>query len=169
MDTKLFNTANAQVNAELYNSYLYLSLSLWSQKEDWPGLANWFYVQSQEELVHATTMLKQLQERGEAPSLASVAEPPSSWKNPLDAMQAALEAEKGTTERINNIASVALEVKDHAFYDFIMMFVREQVEEEDNVNKIIGQLKRIVNNDGLMYQLDATLMQRVFVNPFTGV
>ncbi len=169
MDKRLFEIAEKQINSELYNSYLYLSMALWCESENWPGFANWMRVQSQEENTHATTLIDQLHERGQNPVLYAIAEPKKSWNDLLDMMQDTLEAEIQTTASINEIADVCLAVKDHAFYEFIMMYVKEQVEEEDSANKAIAKLKRIINNEAMLYDLDNEAAQRVFVNPFTGV
>ncbi len=166
MDKKLFELAEKQINSEFYNSYLYLSMSLWADDNDWPGLANWMRIQSQEEWLHGTILISQLQERGESPKLDAIAAPQTEWADVLSIMEAALEAEQGTTAAINEIADKAMEVKDHAFYEFIMMYVKEQVEEEDAPTRFIKQLNRIKDNAGAMYQFDATLAQRVFVPSF---
>ncbi len=169
MDKKLFDAAEKQINSELYNSYLYLSMALWCESENWPGFANWMRIQSQEENVHATTLIDQLHERGQSPVLYAIDEPKKSWENLLDMMEDTLEAEIDTTAAINNIADISMDVKDHAFYEFIMMYVKEQVEEEDSAQKMIVKLKRIINNEAMLYDLDNESAQRTFVNPFTGV
>ncbi len=167
MDKRLFEAVEKQINSELYNSYLYLSMALWAEAEEWSGFANWMRVQAQEELGHGTVLIDQLHERGMAPKLLAIDKPPTSWNSLLEMAEATLEAELGTTAAINNIADIALEVKDHAFYEFIMMYVKEQVEEEDSANKMITKLKRIGDSMGLLYQLDAEYATRVFVPPFT--
>ena len=49
LSTKLHNALNAQVNAELWSAYLYLAMSLDAEAKGHKGVANWFYVQFQEE------------------------------------------------------------------------------------------------------------------------
>ncbi len=166
MEQKLFKAAEKQINSEFNNAYLYLSMSLWCESEDWRGFANWMNVQAREEMNHATTLIKQLQERGEAPILSSIDTPKSMWLNLLDMMEDALKAELQTTHNINCLADIAHEEKDHAFYEFIMMYVKEQVEEEDNARKAISQLNRIINDTGLLYQMDTQMATRVFMPPF---
>ena len=50
---KMQDAINDQINAELYSSYLYLSMSAYLKSIDLSGFANWMYAQAQEELVHA--------------------------------------------------------------------------------------------------------------------
>ena len=44
---------NRQVNAEMYASYLYLSISAYFEDMNLPGFAGWMRAQTQEELTHA--------------------------------------------------------------------------------------------------------------------
>ncbi len=166
MDKRLFEEAEKQINSEFYNSYLYLSMSLWADANDWPGLANWMRIQSQEEWVHGTTLINQLQQRGESPTLTAIASPEVEWADPLAIMEATLEAEQGTTAAINNLADMSMNVKDHAFYEFMMMYVKEQIEEEEAPTKYIKLLNRIKDNAGAMYQFDKELAGRFFTPPF---
>ena len=43
---------NAQLNAEVYSGYLYLSMAAYFEDEDLAGFANWMRVQANEELEH---------------------------------------------------------------------------------------------------------------------
>ena len=45
-----------QINAELYSSYLYLSMEAYFQSLSLNGFANWMRCQAQEELFHAMKM-----------------------------------------------------------------------------------------------------------------
>ncbi len=44
---------NDQFNAELYSSYLYLSMHAYFKSINLDGFANWMYQQAKEELLHA--------------------------------------------------------------------------------------------------------------------
>ncbi len=50
---KMGKALNGQLNAELYSSYLYLSMSAYFQSINMAGFANWMRVPAKEELVHA--------------------------------------------------------------------------------------------------------------------
>ena len=47
MSDNLKNAINAQINAELWSAYLYLSMSMDAEAKGHKGVANWFYVQFQ--------------------------------------------------------------------------------------------------------------------------
>ena len=53
ISAKTGKAINKQINAELFSSYLYLSMSSDLEAKYLPGMANWMRVQAQEELVHA--------------------------------------------------------------------------------------------------------------------
>ena len=45
---------NAQINAELWSAYLYLSMSMDAEAKGLKGVANWFYVQFQDCLLYTS-------------------------------------------------------------------------------------------------------------------
>ena len=53
LNPKLQEALNRQINAELYSSYLYLSMAAWFESQTLPGMAGWMRIQAQEELMHA--------------------------------------------------------------------------------------------------------------------
>ena len=57
LSQKLHNAINAQVNAELWSAYLYLAMSLDAEAKGYKGVANWFYIQFQEEQAHDYKLL----------------------------------------------------------------------------------------------------------------
>ena len=50
---KMQEAINGQLNAELYSSYLYLSMNAYFKSINLDGFANWMHFQAQEELAHA--------------------------------------------------------------------------------------------------------------------
>ena len=57
---KLHDAINAQINAELWSAYLYLSMSMDAESKGYKGVANWFYVQFCEEQDHARIFMNYL-------------------------------------------------------------------------------------------------------------
>ena len=53
---KMEEALNEQVNAELYSSYLYLSMESYFKSQNLNGFANWMRIQTQEEVMHAMKM-----------------------------------------------------------------------------------------------------------------
>jgi len=74
---------NAQVNAEMYSAYLYLSMSAYFQSKSLGGFASWMSVQAQEEMVHAMKLYDFINERGGRVILELIEAPPTEWDSPL--------------------------------------------------------------------------------------
>ena len=70
---RLEEAINAQINAEMWSAYLYLSMSAYCQDAGFPGVANWFAIQFKEEQDHAMILLNYLQSRGGRVLLAPIA------------------------------------------------------------------------------------------------
>ena len=49
LNPKVEAALNAQINAELWSAYLYLSMAAYAHANGNPGMGNWFEVQFQEE------------------------------------------------------------------------------------------------------------------------
>ena len=167
MNQKLLEAVKKQINAEFYSAYLYLSMSSWCEHEGFKGMAHWMRIQAQEEQTHAITLHNQLIERGERSTFEVIEKPSQIWESPLKMFEQVLDHEKNVTSMINNLATISLEEKDHAFYGFIQMFVKEQVEEEANASDICTRLKRAENNAMLLEMLDKELGTRIFTPSFS--
>ncbi|MFH1132707.1 MAG: ferritin [Pseudomonadota bacterium] len=158
-------TLNEQINAELYSAYLYFSMSAHFQTKDLKGMANWFRVQAQEELFHATKLFDYVNDRGGRVTLTQVAGPPVEWDSPVTAFEEAFKHEQKVTSLINNLVELADKEKDRLTENFLQWFVAEQVEEEANVSEIVGQLKLVGTSGSGLFMIDRELAQRVFVMP----
>ena len=156
---------NAQVNAEMYSAYLYLSMSAYFQSKSLGGFASWMRVQAQEEMVHAMKLYDFINERGGRVILAPIEAPPTEWNSPLATMEAVYEHEQKVTGLINELLELALEKHDHATNIFLQWFVSEQVEEEDSANDVVEKIKLMGDARGGLFMLDRELGQRVFTPP----
>jgi ferritin len=159
---------NDQVNAEYYSSYLYLAMSAYADHAGFKGMANWLYVQAQEELAHAVHIYRHILERGAVPVFGDIKADQSSYGSVKEVFEKTLSHERHVTELVNGIASLALEEKDHATYNFIMWFVNEQVEEVATAEEIVAKFNLMGNNPALFYHLDAEFAARTFTDPFAA-
>ncbi|MDR1947965.1 MAG: ferritin [Spirochaetaceae bacterium] len=155
-----------QVNAEYYSAYLYLTMSAYVDRLGYKGIANWLFVQAKEETAHGTHIYQHLLERGALPSFQDIKAPQVSYGSIKEVFEKVLSHERHVTELINQIASLALSENDHATHNFIMWYVNEQVEEEANADELVSKLNNIGGNLGLLYNIDAELGARQFVDPF---
>jgi len=168
VNKKIEGALNQQLNAELYSSYLYLSMSAYFQSINLPGFANWMRVQAQEELVHAMKFYDFINERGGRVMLQQVKAPPAEWSSPLDVFENAYKHEQKVTGLINDLVNLAVGERDHATNIFLQWFVTEQVEEEASADEVVQKLKLVGDDSGGLFMLDGEMGQRVFTPPATS-
>ena len=156
---------NSQINKEMYSAYLYMSMSGHSAKLGLKGFANWFMVQYHEEMYHAMKLYEYVQRQGEDVVLDTLKAPPSDFSTPLDMFTQTLAHEQFITDSINKLMDLAIKKKDHATQIFLEWYVTEQIEEEENDNDIILQLKLIGDNPHALLMLDRELSARTTTVP----
>ena len=162
---KIEDAFNIQINAEIYSSYLYLSMSAALEKMNLPGFASWMRVQAQEEMAHAMKFYDHIIERDGMVALVAIDGPPMAWKNVKAVISETLEHEQKVTGLINDLMDISLSEKDHAGSMFLQWFVTEQVEEEATAMEILGKLEIAGDSAGGLYLLDKELAGRVFIPP----
>jgi len=165
IDDRMQEALNKQLNAELYSSYLYLSMSAHFHSLNLGGFANWMRVQAQEELMHALKFYDYVNERGGRTVLHPVEAPPFEWDSPLAAFEHVYQHEQKVTGMINKLVDLAVEARDHATNNFLQWFVSEQVEEEASANEVVQKLRLAGDAASALFMIDRELAQRVFVKP----
>jgi len=164
---KIENALNKQTNAEMYSSYLYLSMSAFFESANLKGFAHWMRIQAQEELVHALKFFDYVHGRGGTVTLTAIDAPPIKWQSPLAVFDHVFEHEQKVTGLINDLVDLAISENDHATHNFLQWFVAEQVEEESSADEIVHKLKLVGDARGGLFMLDKELGQRVFTPPAT--
>ena len=162
---RLHDAINAQVNAELWSAYLYLAMSLDAENKGYKGVANWFYVQFQEEQAHARIFMNYLNSRDAKVTLLPIDPVPASWDSVLDMFRQTLEHEKKVTSLINNLAFIATDDRDFASLNRLNWFIDEQVEEEESAREMIAAVEAVEGNKYGMYMLDKDLAARTYTAP----
>jgi ferritin len=165
MSRELYKAINDQINAELWSAYLYLSMSMDCEAKGYKGIANWFYVQFQEEQDHARIFMNYLNSRGEKVVLLPIAEVKTEWDSVLDMYKDTLNHEKKVTAMIHNLAAIAQQDRDYASVNRIVWFIDEQVEEEEAAREMITTFEAVEGNKYGMYMLDKELAARAYVAP----
>jgi ferritin len=162
INEKIQDALNEQLNAELYSSYLYLSMSAYFESVALKGFANWMRVQTQEELTHAMKFYDFIQESGGKVILTAVDAPQIQWDSPLAAFEHVYQHEQKVTGLINNLVNLAVTEADHASNNFLQWFVTEQVEEEASADEIVQKIKLSGDDRSALSFLDQELGKRVF-------
>ena len=162
---KIEEALNVQLNAEFYSAYLYLSMAGYFESIDLKGFAKWMRAQVQEEQFHAMKLYDYIFGRGGRVTLRSIDAPPGEWDCPLAVFEATLEHEQKVTGLINDLVYLAREENDNASEVYLQWYVCEQVEEENNVSTVLGQLKLIKDSPQAMFIMDKDMALRVFTPP----
>ena len=157
---KMQTALNGQLNAELYSSYLYLSMNAYFKSVNLDGFANWMHYQAQEELEHSLKFYDFIIQRGGKVVLSQIEAPPTEWDSPMAVFEATLAHEQKVTGLINDLVEIAHEERDHATTIFLQWFVSEQVEEEENVGGVLEQLKLMGDASGGLFMIDRELAKR---------
>ena len=168
INEKMEKAFNDQINAELYSEYLYLSMKAYFETLNLPGFVNWMNVQVQEEHAHAMGMFDYVNSRGGKVTLKAIDGPKTEWSSPLEVFEDVLKHEELVTSLINKVADVAEEVKDRTAMSFLNWYIKEQVEEEDNVGKVLATLRLIGDDKHALLAMDKELATRTFVAPVIG-
>ncbi|MBR5897889.1 MAG: ferritin [Muribaculaceae bacterium] len=156
---------NAQVNAEFWSAYLYLSMAQNFEADGKSGIANWFKVQFKEEQAHAEIFMNYINQRGGRVILQPIEAVETEWATPLDAFKATLVHEQKVTAMINNLYAMAEAEHDYATREMLNWFISEQVEEEESAQQLIDKFT-LIGNDGMgIYMLDQELAARVYNVP----
>lgn len=159
---EIYKMVNNQINAEIWSSYLYLSMSLYAETQGYSGVSNWFYVQSKEEMDHARILEKYLMAQEQKVKLLPISEVPTEWASPLAMFRMAMEQEKTVTKRIDEIMHSAQLERDYATCSMLSWFVDEQVEEEEQCANLIQQFEKASDSPCYFMQIDFELQKRQY-------
>jgi len=157
---KIEKAINEQINAELYSSYLYLSMAAYFESINRNGFAHWMENQAQEEVKHAMKFYKYVYEKGGRVILKAIDSPQAEWNSLLHAFEDAYNHETKVTGLIHDLVNLARAEKDIATENFLMWYVEEQVEEEASVDEFVQKLKMVKDSPNGLFMLDREAGQR---------
>ena len=160
MNSKIESAFNEQLNAELFSSYLYLSMAAYFESQNLKGMAGWMRMQAIEEHMHGMKFFDFINECGGRVTLAKIKEPKTEWSSPLDAFEDTCKHESKVTGLINDLVDLAVKERDHAANAFLQWFITEQIEEEATAQEIRDQLKLVSDNPVALFMIDRELGQR---------
>ena len=165
MNEKIAALLNDQINKEFYSAYLYLDMANYYTSLDLDGYANYYMVQAQEERDHALLFMKYMQNNGLPVSLEAIAKPDKIFTCVMDPLEMAAEHERYVTALINDIYHEAHQARDYRTMKFLDWFVDEQMEEEENADKMVSRYKLFGQDPKGLYLLDQEYAARVYAPP----
>lgn len=151
---------NRQINRELYSSYLYLGMGAYFESVNLKGFASWMQVQSGEERGHAMKFYDYVLARQGKVVLDAIEAPKAKWISAGKVFDEVYAHEQKVTGMIGSLVDLAVKEKDHATFEFLQWFVREQVEEEANAALIVDKIKTLGDIPGHLFYLDHELSKR---------
>ena len=154
---KMQKALNDQIQAEMFSSYLYLSMSACFHNANMDGMAHWMNVQAKEENSHAMKIFGYIVERGGSAIPDAIEKPPVEFDGPVDVFEKTLAHEQYITGCIHNLYGMAVEEKDYASLSTLQWFVDEQVEEEETASGILELLKMTGDKGQGLLMLDRQL------------
>ena len=165
ISNEIFKMLNAQINAEMWAAYLYLSMSLHAELNGYRGVANWFFCQSREELDHSRILQRYVMAQERPVKLMPICGVQSEWSSPLEMFRMALTHEKAVTSMINDIMINAETERDYATTSRMTWFVDEQVEEEENCTELVQKFEKASDAPCYYMQIDYELQKRKYEPP----
>lgn len=162
---KMADALNTQVNKEMYSGYLYLAMSAQATHLGYNGVANWFKVQTQEEMTHAMKMYDYLNSQEAKVTLLAIDKPSGEYTSIQEMFEKTLEHEKLVTSLIHNLVKISRDEHDYASEIFLQWFVTEQIEEEENATEILNNLRMMGDKGEGVFMIDKDLGSRVFTPP----
>ncbi len=151
---------NKQINRELYSSYLYLAMSAYFKSGNLDGFAKWMRVQAEEEKAHGMKIYDYVIARGGKVALLAIEAPKVKWASAGKVFEEVYAHEQKVTGMINALVELAIKEKDHATFEMLQWFVKEQVEEEENASAILVRIRMIGDVPGHLFCLDHELGER---------
>ncbi|MBC8203663.1 MAG: ferritin [Planctomycetes bacterium] len=153
----LHQKLNEQITHELGAEMQYLAMSFWFERENMPGMSNWFRKQAAEEHEHAMKIVGFLNEWDLPILLKSPPNPTTEFENAESIFAAALAHEQGVTKQITEIFSMAREESAWHVEVAFQWFITEQVEEEVNARDNLARIRMVGNNPAALLEFDRHL------------
>ena len=137
---------SAQVGHEFAASQQYIAIAVWADAQDLPQLAARFYSHSLGERNHAMMMVQYMLDRDIPVTIPAVPAPQADFTGPIGALRLALEQEKQVTRQIEAMFQAARAESDPLGEQFMLWFLREQVEEVANMSTLVTIAERAADD-----------------------
>jgi ferritin len=145
-DKNFADALNEQISNEFAASQQYVGAAVYYDAETLPRLAAFFYRQAVEERNHAMIMVQYLLDTDEEIRIPDIKSQQTHYDDVAGPVKMALEQEKRVTEEINALFKLARESGDYAAEEFLMWFIKEQVEEVRSMNDLLNVCEQADGN-----------------------
>ena len=147
---------NQQIQKELTNSLLYLSMANWADYEGWTGLAELYRKHSTEELGHRDKFISYMLDRNAMPQTPSQTfdKVPNEFDGVKGILEATVKREIEATDSIKKINMQAMEEGDCLTKTFLTEMLKEQIEEEASAMNWMDRIEIYESTNSPLILLD---------------
>jgi ferritin len=145
-ESRFVAALNEQIAYEFGASQQYTAIAIHYDAETLPRLAAFFYRQALEERNHAMMMVQYLLDAGERVTIPGVEAPQTEFADTVAPVELALAQERRVTSQINALAAAARDANDYAGEQFMLWFIKEQVEEVSSMSDLLRVVERAREN-----------------------
>jgi ferritin len=131
-----------QVRREFTASQQYVALAVWFDSRDLPRLAGHFHRQAVEERNHALMMVQYMLDRDLPTAVPGVDDVRNDFAAPVDLITLALTQEEQVTGQVEAMFRAAREDGDVLGEQFMLWFLKEQVEEVSSMRSLLAIAQR---------------------------
>jgi len=131
-----------QVRHEFNASQQYIAIAVWYDSRDLPQLAAHFYRQAVEERNHAMMIVQWMLDRDLQISIPGVDEVKGEFASIVEPIALALAQEQKVTDQIKALFATAREESDFLGEQFMLWFLKEQVEEVAAMTTLLNVAQR---------------------------
>ena len=136
---------STQVGNEFSASQQYIAVATWFANQDLPQLAKYFYRQSVEERNHAMMMVQYMLDRDLPVNIPGIPAVRNDFASVTEPLALALKQEKEVTKNIEDMFRAARSEDDALGEQFMLWFLKEQVEEVASMTTILNIAQRADN------------------------
>jgi ferritin len=134
-----------QIGHEFHASHQYAAVAIWFDAQDLPRLANYFYRQSVEERNHAMMLVQYRLDRDLPITIPPIPAVENDFKQLRDPIALALTQEQRVTDQIKALFAAARAEGDALGEQFMLWFLKEQVEEVASMTTLLTIADRTSN------------------------
>ncbi len=142
-------TFNALLSTQIANEFTasqqYIAVATWFANQDLPQLARYFYRQSVEERNHAMMMVQYMLDRDIPFTIPGVPAVRNDFSKVTEPLALALNQEKEVTRNIEDLFRAARSENDALGEQFMLWFLKEQVEEVASMTTLLNIAERADN------------------------
>lgn len=149
---EVMDMLNEQIVREAHASAAYLAMGSWCDHNGLVNSARFFYRQSYEEREHMIRIFRFINDNGGTAYSPEVKNIAHDFESLQEIFETALDQEISITKSINQIVGRCRKVQDYASENFLQWFIKEQLEEENKMRRIL-EMFDLMGTDGIALKL----------------